>query len=312
MIPEPMWGWAYKYDEEDEEGGEEEDGEDKPDGNVTTKAPISNKSKINADADDDDGATEDEMSDVESPAKLAPVAGPSKPTSAARAAETSDSGESEADEEESATEDPEAGYDDEDTASDAEPEPDAGAMDVDPEADTAAVPELGRTSDVIAAAQALIGMEDALPTPPVPPAPKATVAADSGANPKPPAAGSSIMAGAEVLDPEAEEADEDVEDEEDDVEKTPAPALPKAEEMDVDLAPEDGGGVEEDEAEGEGELQPQHRVEALDELAKIEFKFARLRECVFVEKMDALAWEEALIHNGIFVVEYMFELYTDA
>ena len=64
-----------------------------------------------------------------------------------------------ADEEESEAEDAEAGYEDEDTASDAEPEPDAGAMDVDNDADVAADPEPGR-ADVIAAAKALIGMED--------------------------------------------------------------------------------------------------------------------------------------------------------
>jgi len=43
------------------------------------------------------------------------------------------------------------------------------------------------------------------------------------------------------------------------------------------------------------ELQPAHRAEALDVLASIELKFALLRERVYVEKMETLAWEEAMI-----------------
>ncbi|KZT28300.1 hypothetical protein NEOLEDRAFT_1239657 [Neolentinus lepideus HHB14362 ss-1] len=50
-----------------------------------------------------------------------------------------------------------------------------------------------------------------------------------------------------------------------------------------------------DEHEMESELQPAHRAEALDVLAKIEFRFALLRERLYMEKMEGLAWEEALI-----------------
>ncbi|KAG6380211.1 Sds3-like-domain-containing protein [Boletus reticuloceps] len=46
------------------------------------------------------------------------------------------------------------------------------------------------------------------------------------------------------------------------------------------------------------DLQPAHRAEALDVLATIELKFALLRECVYVEKMEGLAWEEALVWDG--------------
>ena len=42
------------------------------------------------------------------------------------------------------------------------------------------------------------------------------------------------------------------------------------------------------------DLQPAHRAEALDVLAAIELRFAMLREKVYVEKMEALAWQEAL------------------
>ena len=45
-------------------------------------------------------------------------------------------------------------------------------------------------------------------------------------------------------------------------------------------------------------MQPAHRAEALDVLATIELKFALLREKLYVEKMEALAWEEALVANG--------------
>ncbi len=43
------------------------------------------------------------------------------------------------------------------------------------------------------------------------------------------------------------------------------------------------------------ELQPAHRAEALDVLASIEPKFAMLRERVYVEKMEILAWEESMV-----------------
>ena len=48
----------------------------------------------------------------------------------------------------------------------------------------------------------------------------------------------------------------------------------------------------------ESDLQPAHRAEALDVLASIELKFALLRERVYVEKMDGLAWEEQLVVEG--------------
>jgi hypothetical protein len=54
------------------------------------------------------------------------------------------------------------------------------------------------------------------------------------------------------------------------------------------------------EMELESDLQPAHRAEALDVLATIELKFALLRERVYVEKMECLSWEEALVGEGTF------------
>ncbi|KAI0827435.1 hypothetical protein BC628DRAFT_1418530 [Trametes gibbosa] len=48
----------------------------------------------------------------------------------------------------------------------------------------------------------------------------------------------------------------------------------------------------------DSDMQPAHRAEALDVLASIELKFALLRERLYVEKMDTLAWEEGLIADG--------------
>jgi hypothetical protein len=55
------------------------------------------------------------------------------------------------------------------------------------------------------------------------------------------------------------------------------------------------------------DLQPAHRAEALDVLATIELRFALLRERVYVEKMEGLAWEEALVWDGQYA---MFSHYS--
>lgn len=75
--------------------------------------------------------------------------------------------------------------------------------------------------------------------------------------------------------------------------------------MDADDPPEDSM-----EAELESDLQPAHRAEALDVLAILELKFALLRERVYVEKMDALAWEETLIAEGISLLTYLVQVLT--
>jgi hypothetical protein len=71
-------------------------------------------------------------------------------------------------------------------------------------------------------------------------------------------------------------------------------------EVDADLQSVGDQEMEPDlEMELESDLQPAHRAEALDVLATIELRFAALREKVYVEKMEALAWEEAMVTNGI-------------
>ena len=57
-------------------------------------------------------------------------------------------------------------------------------------------------------------------------------------------------------------------------------------------------------AETEANLQHKHRAEALDALATIKLKFVLLREHVYVEKMEALAREEALVKNGAYCSLY--------
>lgn len=56
--------------------------------------------------------------------------------------------------------------------------------------------------------------------------------------------------------------------------------------------------LEVEEPDEDPDLQPAHRAEALDVLATIEIKFAMLRERVFLEKMEGIAWEESLIWEG--------------
>lgn len=67
---------------------------------------------------------------------------------------------------------------------------------------------------------------------------------------------------------------------------------------------EEAEGAEE--MEREAELGPHHRAEALDVLAGIELKLALLRERVYVEKMEALAWEEGLIEKGASFLLFWF------
>ena len=87
------------------------------------------------------------------------------------------------------------------------------------------------------------------------------------------------------------------------VEKVKRAASPGKDAPDASLPPEDADTpLDEEECEGEleADMQPAHRAEALDVLAAIELKFALLREKLYVEKMEALAWEEALVANGAY------------
>ncbi|THH30498.1 hypothetical protein EUX98_g3704 [Antrodiella citrinella] len=72
-------------------------------------------------------------------------------------------------------------------------------------------------------------------------------------------------------------------------------------EDDRDLADGDDVDIDSPDMELESDVLPVHRAEALDVLAQIELKFALLREKLYVEKMEGLAWEEALIAEGAYI-----------
>ena len=59
-----------------------------------------------------------------------------------------------------------------------------------------------------------------------------------------------------------------------------------------------------------------HKAEVLDALAAITLKFALLKECIYLNKMNDIAWEEALVNNLYFIVEiirysYLFFSYQE-
>ena len=87
------------------------------------------------------------------------------------------------------------------------------------------------------------------------------------------------------------------------VEKVKRGVTPGKDAPDASVPPEDADAAVDEEGDAEleeADLQPAHRAEALDVLATIELKFALLREKLYVEKMEALAWEEALVANGTY------------
>jgi hypothetical protein len=97
-----------------------------------------------------------------------------------------------------------------------------------------------------------------------------------------------------------------------------AKAVPKnkPQEEKEDQVDAEDAEVDEPELEMEMELQPAHRAEALDAIAVIELKFATLREQLYIEKMQALAWEEALVNEGVsndctVVVEWKLTMITE-
>lgn len=70
-------------------------------------------------------------------------------------------------------------------------------------------------------------------------------------------------------------------------------------EVEGEVAHEDEEDEEADDAlEADTDLQPPQRAEALDILAGIEVKFAILRERIYIDKMEEVAAEEAMILNG--------------
>ena len=84
--------------------------------------------------------------------------------------------------------------------------------------------------------------------------------------------------------------------------KSPSPSPEPSPEPEQEPEPEPEHDEDEDDIDGphvdDSELQPMYRHDALDVLAGIELKFAQLRERLFVEKMEELHAEEAMIENG--------------
>lgn len=68
--------------------------------------------------------------------------------------------------------------------------------------------------------------------------------------------------------------------------------------VDADVEVDADGDHEVEAEEAELELQPAHRAEALDVLAQIELRYALLREALYIEKMEDLAMEEAMVLQG--------------
>ncbi|KAF9485623.1 hypothetical protein BDN70DRAFT_870920 [Pholiota conissans] len=108
------------------------------------------------------------------------------------------------------------------------------------------------------------------------------------------------------VDQEGDGVDDEEQDQEQDNEQDNAEAQQDNEEgeeevdNDEEHASQNGDAdADVDVEDHESDLQPAHRAEALDVLATIELKFALLRERVYVEKMEALAWEEMLVQNAI-------------
>lgn len=104
-----------------------------------------------------------------------------------------------------------------------------------------------------------------------------------------------------------EEEDEDVtrrEEEDDDADEILPSTIPVTEAKvageagEADDAEAASALQDEIDLEIDADLQPAHRAEALDALATVELKFALLRERIYVEKMEGIAWEEALVADG--------------
>jgi hypothetical protein len=86
--------------------------------------------------------------------------------------------------------------------------------------------------------------------------------------------------------------------------KSASKAQARDEEAEVDVDED-----QDHDPEVEAELQPAHRAEALDALALIELKLFQLREKMYAEKMEDLAWEESLIQNGLCFMLFLLKRY---
>ncbi|KAJ7594196.1 Sds3-like-domain-containing protein [Mycena floridula] len=315
IIPTPIWGWvqpkAAAAEEEEEEEEEEEPSEGPRPMEEEEEAP-----EVEEEEEEDD-PKETSVIPFKDPTpvddedeQLPPVKSPSPvPVPSVRVNDTDDELEDVADDEDIV----------EDPSDDEEPvEPDAvgdNETETDDDNDKVDGPQV---------ALPLLPVEDmdVDPTAPLPEDVRPMVAA---------AAASSIMAGSQIIralspanssssgsqSPRSSRSPSP-EPEEPEIEEPPKVNPPrsrrkakkvKAKPVDIEIeipdisqdAIEDPDADEpnpEDDMEVDADLQPAHRAEALDVLAIIELKFAMLRERVYVEKMQQLAWEETLVGAG--------------
>ncbi|EJD01832.1 uncharacterized protein FOMMEDRAFT_147036 [Fomitiporia mediterranea MF3/22] len=322
IVPEPMWDWAYKANGRKSNDTDEPSSthsrnsaasnaghapddiarddieKDDAEGSRPYTYPARRESDDDDDADDfDDGGDPDQPADsependgVEPPSKPVPAIVPlakavtresstaltedEEPTAAPYSDYSMESEEEEEprEEEDDVTGDAgEDGEEGEDVEDDSEP-----AKNV----DTAPVVPLAPASSSIMAGQQIIKTPS--PSPSTSPEPEDEPAEE------PAGAITEKVVKAEPVEPETVTVagpNDDGADNADQVEQNA--------ERDADVEAE----VETEEAELD--LQPAHRAEALDVLAQIELRFALVREALYVEKMEDLAVEEALVLRGL-------------
>ncbi|KAH8112895.1 hypothetical protein DFH11DRAFT_389972 [Phellopilus nigrolimitatus] len=161
-------------------------------------------------------------------------------------------------------------------------------------ADTAPVVPLAPASSSIMAGQQLIKTPSASPSTSPEPEEEAGLVPDRGGSfGSPP----EKTVKTEPAEPEASaDVDCDNDNDNDNDEDTG-----NADQVDLDADPDADveAEVEAEAEEAELDMQPAHRAEALDVLAQIELRFALVREALYVEKMEDLAVEEAMVLQGI-------------
>ena len=337
IVPEPMWDWAYrpngrKSNDTDEpvsagsktsnlnaghavDGITDKDNDDEPvDGprSYASRRPTSDD-EGDDDNDHDNGDDSDDVGDndnaVESEVELEDGDAPARPLSTtvpvdkdtreSSAALTEDdpadpvtatprsdySIESEEEEEHNEDEGEVTGEADDDAEEDLEDE--EATKDVD---NAPVVPPVPSGSSIMAGQQIIKSPSASPSTSPEP---------EEEPVEEPSSAVSEKIVKAEPVEPEAVAATSNNEDE------------PEASDRaDVEPGREAEVEPEAEAEETELELQPAHRAEALDVLAQIELRFALVREALYVEKMEDLAREEALILQGELSVFFLKDFLT--
>ena len=308
IVPEPMWDWAYKSNGRKPQDDDADDGDDASSSSSHSKKPKSTSKRTQdtppEDEEDEEGlkaageplqrGPDSDVDDNEHGGEQAPNGAstsdnedtedtPNAPT--LPVAKDTDHESSPALTEDEDAHDHESGYSNE---SEEEDQPDENEDENDDVVDDVEEGEEGGEEPKI---------DEAAPVVPVAPA------------------GSSIMAGQQLIKTPSVSSSTSPEPEEDrDENETPQPDKPvkdepvepaavaddteMAERVDLDADPDAEVEAEVETEEADLDLQPAHRAEALDVLAQIELRFALVREALYVEKMEELALEEAMVTQG--------------